>query len=480
MDEDTLDPAFADFDVSGPSLASFNDFDSLGAGSSAAYDFLDHQSEFSHDLNFEQDEDSSHVLGTQRRDDDDSTGHGSSAQRPKRRTVTDDDAAIKEGRLSLAFELSSISSMGNNGMDLMSELGLVEEEEGGSVIGDAGRDQYQHNSSEARDAVRNPALAKDVVDHVPGRLNRIPSPSTSPHRLASPMHPTMPNDLEMVSHVTLDANDADTTSVNAFAEDEIEGAFVDTVAAIQESITLNTTFLQRIHSLHRLPLAPSSADRRRLGSHLPSSAGSASTTPALSRTDPTHLPDVELLASALVKSVDAASRSRDLQVRDVTDLERRFSRNDASWDAILAELDPLPGDMDESAGRITRDGSEHEDGATDSRPTVSLAQELEHLRSLTTAFLSALGSVSDASQVQSVLAIDMGRKVRALRTQVTTIKDDLAHLDQSIQFVTEFENQSRLRGRRNFAEEAREVMAGMENEFESVESRIRSVLSVKT
>ncbi|GAA6013772.1 hypothetical protein JCM11491_005093 [Sporobolomyces phaffii] len=182
-------------------------------------------------------------------------------------------------------------------------------------------------------------------------------------------------------------------------------------------------------------------------------------------------PVVETLASSLVKALYSAAKNRATDARDVTEFERILNRNEPGWEAILADLEPLP---------LPHDDDDDDDDLvpSDSVPA-SLATEFGQLRALTETILSALASVSDVAQVQSALASEAGRKLRALRAQAVTARDELVALDHSEAFVRDFEERARRNGKREYAQEARDIMRRVESDLDDSSRRARSILEVR-
>ncbi|GAA5987465.1 hypothetical protein JCM10908_001966 [Rhodotorula pacifica] len=168
---------------------------------------------------------------------------------------------------------------------------------------------------------------------------------------------------------------------------------------------------------------------------------------------------IEDLCSTFLRSLHSSATKRAEQLHDLTLLERDVARTDAGWQGVLAGLDPLPQDLFEDrasaaiglddAGLPSSELSNHGDGpASPSHPTVTsstlnpaaaIPADLASLRTTTQSLLSLLASLAEQTQVQSALTSESGRKLRALRTQLGTLKDEVGGVERSEAFVRGYE-----------------------------------------
>ncbi|GAA5976126.1 hypothetical protein JCM5350_000324 [Sporobolomyces pararoseus] len=399
------------------------------------------------------------------------------------------DPEASENRMSLAFELASASESNGRGSSLLKELGLEEEEEEDEDErdqSDCSDGEQRWNSGRRQSDLARQEETEEEVSGLHGRKGSLPLPrssqSSTPHLRSK----------------------SSTTSLidDSFDEHGIEMAFNEITTSLEESIFSIQISLDHLHE------------------NLRSSATTTTSTveSSLHGKAPSHdsfvdrQPLVETLASSLVRSLYSTSKVRETQVRSITELERLFSRLDVGWESALAGLEPLPVEETEaeslpissstssssdtpqslsysSARTTTSSTSSQSSLSPPSNPppptksnlsstsdTNLVASELRHLRDLTSAILTAFGSVSDIVQVQSAATSEAGRKLRALRTQVASFKEEYFQLDQSETFILDFEEKVRLVGKRNYAEEAWLIMKGVENELEVSSGQARNIL----
>ncbi|BGP01120.1 hypothetical protein RTBOTA2_004527 [Rhodotorula toruloides] len=454
MADDELDPAFLDLDSHAHPLDSL---DSLGPGFGSSLDPLDDLGDgFGSALGNELDgldglddgQDDPDGAGRSRHssrtastlglveDDEDEDG-GSRFSTPQRRRQRAPNAPQ-----SLAFELASAARPQRH-RDLMKELGLDDEDGEG----------HESSSGEDEDDASN-AIDEQEARQVPSS-SASPSasasdPFASPRRPQSRLHvdtpaSSAPNSSAMSRTGTLDGNDEDEED-NLAKEAEIDAALGEASSSLTDSIAAATSFL------HHLRQHTTSSDTQASTAATPSSLSSASsgTAPPVDYTD--RQPRVEFLAQSVLRSVVDLAQQREAQVRELTEVERVFARTDAGWKAVLADLEPLdfeeedasfsPGSTADPLPALAN-GDEHGDGTRSKLPPPSLTDralfELAALRALTASLLSALSSLSDITQVQSALASDAGRKLRALKAQVGGVKDDLLAVERSEAFIQAFE-----------------------------------------
>ncbi|GAA5886406.1 hypothetical protein JCM16303_002524 [Sporobolomyces ruberrimus] len=490
MEDDELDPAFAEYDFPAAPLSSaFQDFESHPA-SRGGGDFDEDSfgmNEYGNGLGDELAE-----LGGMGEENGFEAEDRESRKRhaPSRDTMGHSEAA--SNRMSLAFELASASDSNGRGSSLLRELGLEEEEEGE----DGAESKVSHGRDEEFETQGSPDGQEEGAGNgskeTVSQLDSFPrnNLARSPHlRTTSP-----------VSTLVEDPID----------EDALARAFEEIITSLEDSIASVKTSLSHLHDNLQAALPPvQQPTAYHVADTSPRAPSAAPGTPPTSFAD--RQPFVETLASSLIKLQYAASKTRETQVRTVTECERVFSRNEAGWDSILSELEPLPEDFgsdhpSSSSGSSTptstgpssesstpvksfpatipQPSSQPRNPAVspsslDSTNSLDIVVDFRELRTVTTTILAALASVSDIVQVQSALASDAGRKLRALRAQVAGVKDELVQLDQSEAFVAEYEERARRRGKREYAKEAREVMRGMEAELELATVQAHAILEVR-
>ncbi|GAA5891206.1 hypothetical protein JCM5296_004928 [Sporobolomyces johnsonii] len=557
MADDELDPAFLDLDLAQHGSNSLGDsFDraldldldsqlhnghtgddlgsSLGAGFGNA---LGHELEFDH-----RDEEHS----PRSRQSTGETAHGPAAggselSTPRRRTGSGNGASPASGqhsanRMSLAFELASAASPGTGrSRDLMRELGIDEDEDEQEGHGEGDEDDEEELEGEEEDRFGQEALgrklfhrASDVQDDRDDLFG-----STSSSSRQQPPRPRIrpkPSSVSLASFATSFEDDFEAGSVPS--QEELDAAFQEATAALQSSMGATGTFLSHLRQHvtadvdSHVPVAaaaatspasslappPSTSLNGSLQRTLSSQASSSSLTPPPPQDFTDRQPIVEKLASRYIKSLYDLAKQREGQLRELTEMERVFARNEAGWRSVLAEVDPLPPDEDD-------DDDEQRDEATttpyldpdaslpSSSPAIdpaslpppaasasatprrpsrnvstSTSHELTDLRRLTSSLLSALSSISDVAQVQSALTSESGRKLRALRQQVVAVREDLTSLERSEEFVREYEASEAAeggRGKGRYAERARREMEGAQKELEDGWRRAQSVLAAR-
>ncbi|GAA5952605.1 hypothetical protein JCM3765_002220 [Sporobolomyces pararoseus] len=491
MEDEELDPAFADLDFPTADPSTFQEL------------------EFHHGSLDELGQDSfeGHVLGNGLGGELFLGGQGQEGEsfefdqvgdlEGRRRGVEhglNDDLEESGNRMSLAFELASASESNGRGSSLLRELGL---EEGEEEEEEEERNQSDFGEAELSRGIggrqvnfaRMEGQQEEEVSDLDGRRASLPlsSQSSTPH-------------LRSKSSTTSLAEDS-------FDEHGIETSFKEITTSLEESISSIQTSLDHLRDNLRSSVTTTIGD--------PSTSATVLSCGSFADRQPL----VETLASSLVKSLYSTSKVRETQVRSMTEYERMFSRTDSVWESVLSELEAIPLEEAEaeslpisstSSSLDTPESSSH----PSSRTTVSSASsrsslastsdplpvtksngtlsshspasgstnlvtsDLQQLRDLTSAILSAFTSVSDIVQVQSALTSEGGRKLRALRTQVASFKEEFLQLDQSEAFIMDFEEKARLVGRRDYAEEARLIMKGVETELELSTGQARNILKV--
>ncbi|GAA5907096.1 uncharacterized protein JCM6883_006137 [Sporobolomyces salmoneus] len=479
MQDEDEDPAFAEFDSAAPLANHFLDLDQDGFGEHDTRNDLqaqlftdEHSGLQQHSFDLEEED-----VTTSRRGVNGRSGI---------ENLREEDSWESPGsRMSLAFELASASESTGRNSNLLREMGLAEEEEEAEESEEQGR-FYEHTIGRSRDSTREKRSTRSDKQNEEEEENEILSRSGQIGRLEKE---------EVSTASTIDSS---------FDEAAIEATFNEITTSLQATISEIQTSLLHLHdNLHSNashPLRSSS-----LYNHSPSDHTS---------TFVDRQPLIETLASSLVKSLYAATKTRETQVRAMSEYERLFTRTEAGWESILSELEPIEDDELLSTGppRIddvdsphstTRSSLQDERSNDDPQPSTSLAlaenlnlvdissnheplreiqragfvsEDLQQLRAFTSNILNAFASANDVVQVQSALASESGRKLRALRTQVATIRDEIVQLEESESFVLEYEGSMRVNGRRSYAEEARSIMDGMESSFELSYEKARTIL----
>lgn len=507
MDEDELDPAFLDM----PSYEGGNGLGELSGGFGndlgAGFGSSIHDDPFSSSSRTRQPSRSRHSSSESWRGD---TGNGSLADAlgrqdeddplstPLRRSRGAGTGAPGSNRMSLAFELAAVTPGKTSSRDLMRELGIEEgEDDEGVSEGEEGEEDGY--GVEEEDTFATPR-AVDVVEQQDDF-----SPSSTPLRRtqgrASPS-----------SLASFCDNPSFLESPPSARREELDAAQLRSFESSLESTGLFLFHLRQHTSTEIDPYASPNTPH--------------STTGLFTSIEPKPIdytdrqPLVEKAATAVIKSMYEAAKQREGQVRELIEIERLVSKNEVGWQAALASLEELPRDEEEGGHEfdVVENGVSHdEDGGQEleallspsaeedvpfnpstkhtrnlsleppplPRPTStkspSLAHsELTHLRTITTSLISALSAINEVTQVHRASCGEAGRKLRALRNHLVTVETDLQGLARSEEFIAEYEAKERKGGSRKgrFADEAREVMKGVEAELEEGWRRAQAVLAV--
>ncbi|BGP41279.1 hypothetical protein JCM10449v2_005256 [Rhodotorula kratochvilovae] len=530
--DDELDPAFLDLDDL-PPRASGASSSSLGAGFGAALSSPDHGDDDNDDddplaahahapdldLDLELGGGFGHPAGAGELDALDSAHDPSDEDEalrtpPRRRGGSTLSVGGGGGGLSLAAELAS-AARPQRQRDLMRELGLGddEDEEGASA-----EDAYSAEEEDEEDALgaafgRATPASADGDDPFGG------SPRRSASSLARLVR-TRPSSASLASY-TPNSTPQDDAEADEMAQEEIDAALQEAAASLERSMETTTAFLAHLrqHVTAELdPHATSSTPAPALDGSLErtlSSSSSSDPLPPIDYTD--RQPIVEAQTSTLVRRLYDLAKQRESQLRELTEGERILGRTKPGWRAVLAELEPLDfsDDDDEAvddddvpiapngvnahlppdASRSASPFSTASDAAprapsprsrSTAQSTAALADahsDLAALRTLTTSLLSALSSISDLTQVQSALASDAGRKLRALKAQASAVRDELGAVERCEAFVQAYEAREPRRasgegeGRR--AAQARREVEGVRERLEEGWARAQSILAVR-
>lgn len=519
---DELDPAFLDLDS--PHSSSLGD--SLGDSFNTSLDLdldldldsspssnHDHHGGFGTSLEHELDFGQPQSPGEERRTSggsfSDHDDHEEGFATPRRAAANGD-----AQRMSLAFELASAGGpAGGRTRDLMRELGIEEDEDGQEGASEGGDEQEEEDLEEqlerrligGQEEVREEEEERD--DPFGGDGTPPPSSSQRPSsRLRS-----KPSTASF-SSFTLGEQVEKEEEQPGISQAELDAAFAEAAEALESSMATTGTFLSHLRQHTTTELDPttflnappprpphdSSASsstllsgslQRSTSQSLLSSSTSTSPVPPPPTDFTDRQPQIEALASSVLKQLYAVSSQREIQLRELTEMERVFARNEGGWKTALAGLDPLPSNLedeqededgegvepraaggpqptsngvvppDTASPYFDHDTSNPRPSRTSSIPAVSSAISAQHsltsLRTLTTSLLSALSSITDLTQVQSALSSDAARKLRALKAQVQTVREELERQERSEAFVREYEAREAERGGGGYAERAR-------------------------
>ncbi|GAA5961066.1 hypothetical protein JCM21900_006693 [Sporobolomyces salmonicolor] len=360
---------------------------SLGAGFGAA---LGHELEFDHRGEEEHSPRSRRSTGETAHGP---VGGGSELSTPRRRTGSGSGSGNGNGnhngnggspapgqlsanRMSLAFELASAASPGTGrSKDLMRELGIDEDEnedvgeqEGHEDGEDEDEDELEGDEG---DLLGQEALGRKLFHRdsdVQDDRDDLFGSTSSSSRLQLPRSRIRlkPSSASLASFST--SVEADFEAGSVPTQEELDAAFQEATAALQSSMGTTRTFLSHLRQHvtadvdSHVPLVaaaatppasslappPSASLNGSLQRTLSSQASSSSLTPPPPPQDFTdRQPVVEKLASRYIKSLYDLAKQREGQLRELTEMERVFARNEAGWRSVLAEVDPLPPDQDE-------------------------------------------------------------------------------------------------------------------------------------
>lgn len=475
-DDEALDPAFLDLDLPAHALSSLSSLGAEFGGSSLDIDPLEQDDSFEAQLGAGfgaatlGDE---LQLGGEALNEFDNLDPDAAAARSvhQSRTLADDDRASscddaavrtpsrqKRARIrtepqlqSLAFELASVARPQRE-RTLLSELGLEDDDDdddaGGSETSDVSASESEgpvggRNAGHGERASlrRQNGLAQlDAVDPV----------------LASPRRRSATNGRRPISTSLEEVADRLTLSNLREVEQDAkrERALEQDLEAAAANVSDSTREILDFMSRLRIHVGASSSEPTNS-----TTISNAASTPPLDYRDRQSV--VEDLCSAFLRSLQSSAARRTEQQQDMTVLERELARSDVGWQHALGGLDPLPHDVfDDYPANEHVDGSSQLAGhdselarparpqpRTDPAATVgaSITSELASLRSTTRSLLSILASLAEQTQVQSALTSDAGRKLRALRTQLGTLKDEASNVERSEAFVEAYEKAPRRR-----------------------------------
>ncbi|GAA5822727.1 hypothetical protein JCM3770_000557 [Rhodotorula araucariae] len=378
------------------------------------------------------------------------------------------------GGLSLAAELAS-AARPQRQRDLMRELGLADDDDDDDAgMGADGSEEEAY--SEDEDGVHPvPSLGAGF-----GRATPADADGSSPRRRASSLARPVrsrPSSPSPTSSVPNGAELGDPGADEASRE-EVDAALQDAAASLGRSMETTGAFLAHLRQHVTTEVDPQARASLPTAAHPAPSDAPEHTSRSPTPTPPPPIdytdrqPVVEAHASTLVRRLYDLAKHREAQLRELADIERVLGRTEPGWQAVLADLEPLDFSDDDD-----RDYDETDDPVIDVPPvdgidphipprstsptfpaparrtvllrtrsteqsTAALAQaheDLADLRTVTTSLLAALASISDLTQVQSALASDAGRKLRALKAQAGTVRDDLGAAARCEAFVRAYE-----------------------------------------
>ncbi|GAA5864939.1 hypothetical protein JCM3774_003917 [Rhodotorula dairenensis] len=354
---------------------------------------------------------------------------------------------------SLASELASVARPVRRERALLHEFGLEDDDERDAIEPSDPSEDDSEGSLGRRsfaDAGRRPSRRDDGLAHLPAR-NQV---------AASPRRQTARNGV-FGSSASLkgELDDSALLAHHREAEQDVERirAVERDLEALAAELSASSgdilAFMSRLN-IH-VGVSPDHTDRL--------SEPDNSTAAAAVAHSPFDYRDrqgvVEDLCLAFLRALHSAAAKRSEHSPGLMALEREVARTDSSWQLVLAALDPLPHDLfeddppDNRAGKhrnidavvVTDDNNlasrsppqRSVDPSTLARD--SATTELALLRSTTQSLLSTLASVAEQTQVQSALTSDAGRKLRALRTQLGTLRDEVGGVERSAAFVEAYE-----------------------------------------
>ncbi|TNY24363.1 hypothetical protein DMC30DRAFT_165005 [Rhodotorula diobovata] len=531
--DDELDPAFLDLDLPAPHAST----SSLGPGFGSTLDsdndndddpasLPSHGDAHALDLDLELELGSDYALGAGGALDEldtlrDRVVHDPPATPARRRGGSTLAAGEGMGGLSLADELAS-AARPQRQRDLMRELGLGSDEEDGAGVGQPSGDDYSD-----QDELE---MRREDGEALGAGLGRLAAPSgdeddpfgSSPRRSASSLGRTprtRPSTASLTSYTPgrSTPDDLDAEAEEAAQQEEVDAALQDAATSLEDSMHTLSVFLGHLRQhvtaevdVHSANPAPAAAP------DVPSSAPNGAAAPVDNIDYIDRQPIIESHASTLVRRLYDLAKQREAQLRELGEMERVLGRTEPGWRAVLAELEPLELSEDEEDGGgdgLDEPNGVEEHGLADelraasplgatvdatapraphprarsstAAPSTTLAHaqdDLAALRALTASLLSALSTISDLAQVQSALASDFGRKLRALKTQAGAVRDELGAVDRSEAFVKAYEGQSeraRTTGEGRAAESVRREVEAVRDRLEEGWTKAQSMLAVR-
>ncbi|KAM0786544.1 hypothetical protein ACM66B_002001 [Microbotryomycetes sp. NB124-2] len=289
-----------------------------------------------------------------------------------------------------------------------------------------------------------------------------------------------------------------TTSVSGLESDDfdnctddlLEATDVIPVALLEQTSQASTRFLEilRVHTTREVDANKTPST---LSAPTFDASANSSQDALLGFID--RQPLLEKLASDVIKTIQEEARQRESQLQELIELERAFSRGDAAWQQALAGIEALPDwtpisaigvavvqqALSPAVSPILTNGD-----ASPRQPLSSpalISDEMTSLREATSSFIASLSSINEVTQVNTVAAADVGRKLRAVRNQVATLAEDFASYERSAAFVErDFADQQRQNVllRRKKADKARDIVADVEQRLDESWSKAVTMLGV--
>lgn len=499
MADDELDPAFLDIDL--PAHSSTSPLSSLAAGFAGSSLDIDQYENDSFEAQLgagfgavladeleelrcspgslgglvDLDEDGSRRVHLAWREGDDGASSSDDAVPSRTRTQSKRTGARKptERHLqSLASELASVTRPERRERTLLRELGLDD---------DAGRDATEPSDLSEGDS--DGSLARLTSANVPRRPSRradgFARSYVRDRVAASPRRrPAKNGATEMPASLEDEIATPTMSDCRREAGDDAKRESTVELEAIAAELTASTgaseTFMGRLRT--HVGASPEHTDRTSEPDI--STTATAATMPHSSLDYRDRQGIIEDLCSNFLRTLQSSISQRTEQQPGLAVLEREIARTDGGWQHALARLDPLPQDLFEAETPPHRDGDDHvgatataEHGDRDCAASSPQGQsvdlsilagarvtsELALLRSTTDSLLSILASLAEQTQEQSALASDTGRKLRAFRTQLGTLRDEIVGVERSEAFVEAYEARQSSRGDTAGARARREV-----------------------
>ncbi|SGZ26480.1 BQ5605_C024g09923 [Microbotryum silenes-dioicae] len=405
-----------------------------------------------------------------------------------------------DGHLSLAFELASAQSPARapHDRDLMRQLGFDEEDQVGDDH-EPNEDAQSHDRSFDDQDEHHGALQAEVEDVLPRSTSNSPEHPSSPSRQST---------LGRRSIISRSNNHMSRASIASFATMldaqpdpvDLEAVLAEASEQVNESNLIVTSFLNHLKRHTTNEVTPEHEDDKE---------------------DfwIDRQPVIEVLANTLLRSLHERTKTCQSQWRELAEIERALAKNDVGWQATLGRLDDILWTSDEEEeeedeGQEEGDCSEErkQDGALTSipptipgsepndptplppphrakhrppqiSPTTTAVEELTTLRNVTASLTDSLSSVHEMTQVNHAAAGDTSRKLRALRAQATTLRDELNAWERAEEFVAHREeektNGGSLSWRENIASLAREEMREAETLLNEAWDKATSMLCVR-
>lgn len=324
----------------------------------------------------------------------------------------DDDEAQQQHRSSLAFELATASDANGTygaAADVLAELGISEEAQDESEEDEEPvQSRRSSMATSARPVTPSSNNRHRRTDSVLSLQSATSSPgSRTPRRVASLAAARAAGGPPLTEADELKrATMAVEQAIDAFAPSE---ALERALAATSEAIS------SLVAALHE---AASQGDRQEV---------------------------TERHIGALVRTLATTAAQREEQTRELAAHDVSLvSHINATVDAealssLIATLDEITAeDLDELLFNIAPSEPMTPTVRRAALPT-GMHGALAQVRESTTRAVTALGAINEHTQVNSAVATDAGRKIRALKTYTTTWKEELEAVERAEEFIEAFE-----------------------------------------